>query len=205
MGGDGGAGGMLMCELGNLGITGLCGSTQKCTVLNPATGVVGCNTAGSKPLWQTCSDDSDCVDGSWCDEERKICKPFCKNVDGCAAFDGECVPALQSDGATPIPGNVKTCISMCNPVTGSPCAITLGVTCAFIFNNQFDCAFTDNLVEGQFCLDQAECGAELGCIGNFCSLWCSPVGSANAKCGGSTCGALMPKIFYKGVEHGACP
>lgn len=203
--GGGGSGGMtLECSVANLGITGLCPGNEKCTVIDPATGEVGCALKGPKAIWTTCSDDSDCGDGHWCDLQLNVCKPFCRNAADCAAFGGECLRAPQSgEPVVDIPNNVKTCISMCSPLTALPCPLTMSVTCAFIGNNQFDCAQSGNQAITSGCGTQADCAPTLGCIGGSCEQWCSPIGSGHANCFFS-CTDLSQQIFYMGMPIGSC-
>lgn len=203
-GGEGGGGAPpLPCEAANLGLTGLCPGNQKCTVIDPSTGEVGCATAGSKLIWQLCVDDSDCQDGHFCDLNRNVCKPFCRNGDDCSAFGGECVFAEQADDGPPIPGGVKTCLSMCDPKTGAPCATTQSGTCIFIESSQFDCARSLGNNFQDTCNEQADCAARLACVSGYCDRWCAPVGQAYAGCI-FNCGSLSPEIYFMGVEQGSC-
>ncbi len=198
-----GGGGASACSLEMLGQTGLCADGEKCTVVDTVTGEVGCAVAGTKGSWERCTDDSDCRDGLWCAATRNVCKPFCQNESDCAAFDGECVPTLN-DGGT-IPG-VKTCISMCEPVTASPCAVEAGVTCVFTDTNRFDCAESQGTMRDGDCTDQADCAASLTCIfvqAGMCLPWCTPVGAASTNCA-SGCVSLSPEIFYMGEQYGIC-
>src|SRR5690606_11060937 len=143
-------------------------------------------------------------DGSWCDLQRSVCKPFCRNVADCSEFGGECLRAQQAGPpGVDIPNNVKTCISMCNPLTALPCALTMSVTCAFIFNNQFDCAQSGNQSITAGCSEQADCAPTLGCVDNACEQWCSPIGSGHANCFFS-CTGLSQQIFYMGMPVGSC-
>ncbi len=209
-GGDAGSGGTpLPCEVANLGLTGLCPANQKCTVVNPTTGEVGCGTAGTKARWATCTDDSDCQDGDFCDLNRHVCKPFCRNVADCDAFEGECVPAKQQGASNPpdIPGNVKTCVAMCSPLNGAPCPSGQNVTCAYIGGNRFDCAESENLNIGSECDEQTDCALTLGCVdtlGLSCEQWCSPIGSNHPNCFIINCSSLGTQLFYKGMEIGSC-
>lgn len=207
--GGGGSGGTpLDCEAANLGVEGLCSNGQKCTVLDASTGEVGCALAGSKADWDTCGSDADCGDGSWCDLVRNVCKPFCRNVDDCADTDGECLPAPQSGGMEDIPGGVKTCISMCNPLSASPCQ-TSNVTCMLIGNNQFDCAQSGNVTLANSCTEQADCAAGHACItsivGTQCERYCSPIGSSPSECSVINCESIdTPEITWMGMAIGTC-
>ncbi len=204
--GGGGVGGMPQnCELANLGLTGLCSGNQKCTVTDPAVGTVGCALAGPKATWETCVDDSDCQDGSWCDLEGTVCKPFCRNAGDCSSFNGECLRATQADG-NDIPNNVKTCIAMCSPLTASPCS-PQSVTCAFIGNNRFDCQQSANVTLGSSCATHADCAATLGCIssiGSNCEQFCAPVGQPHPNCLFSCLSFATPAVTYEGVVIGSC-
>jgi hypothetical protein len=208
MGGGGSGGSALMCEVANLGVTGLCGSGQKCTVTDATAGEVGCALAGPKADWETCVDDADCLDGSWCDLQGSVCKPFCQNAAACSASSGECLRAKQA-GSMPedIPNNVKTCISMCSPLTAVPCGMQ-SVTCAFIGNNQFDCVQSANQTIGTSCSEQSDCARTLGCIDSLglqCEQFCSPIGSGHANCSFFSCASIdTPSVTWMGMEIGTC-
>ncbi len=197
---------MPACTKADLGTKGLCGPTMKCTVTNPATGDVGCRLAGSKELWQTCTDDLDCQDGDWCDLNLSVCKPFCQNVNDCAAFGGECRPTLQEAVSMQPPpeiDGVKSCVSMCAPKTGAPCATMQGVTCVFVGSNRFDCGESQGLVTPSACSSHQDCAAGYACVGDECRLWCSPPELFSPDCV-LDCVGLNPAIFFTGDEYGVC-
>ena len=205
VGGAGGAGGAAACATSaDLGTTGLCGADMKCTVTDEATGAVGCTTAGAQPHWEPCRDDGGCADGDFCDLRGRVCKPFCANANDCAAFDGECLPAMREPMAMPaeIPG-AKTCISMCDPKVGSPCALGLGASCIWLGMSDFDCALVQGSSEGDPCSSQYDCAAGLACVGT-CEEWCEPPGGFPGNCSILGCGSVNPQIFYMGVEQGVC-
>jgi len=195
------------CALGDIGA---CGSGSKCTVVDLGSGQVGCGMAGPKQLWQKCGSDGDCADGSWCDLEWLVCKPFCNNVNDCVFgggdFTGECVAAAQADH-TPLPGSAKTCVPNCDPKTAAPCDTNGSVTCIYVGSGNFDCALSQNLAEGTACGPDSDCAPGLACVGpqgnRYCYAWCSPPGYTG-ECGIWACNGLNPKISYEGEEYGVC-
>ena len=206
-GGNGGGGQPpLNCEVANLGLTGLCAAPNKCTVTDAATGAVGCALAGSTDNWETCTDDTDCKDGSWCDLLGGVCKPFCRNGIDCVA--NTCVRAKLTP-TEDIPNNVKTCISMCNPLDATPCGGN-SVTCTFIGSNQFDCAASMNFTRLQTCNVQSDCGATLACITDIfndkaCELYCSPIGQSYPGCSLVNCSSIdQPEVEWMGTPIGTC-
>lgn len=203
--GQGGSGG---CALGDIGA---CGQGSKCTIVDTATGQIGCGMAGPKQPWQKCNGDADCVDGSWCDLELLACKPFCSNAGDCVFnngnFTGECVPAKRGNGS-PIGGSAKHCLSGCDPRSGAPCDTTGSVTCIYVGSGNFDCAVSQNTVEGFACNSDPACAPGLVCVGPpndaYCRRWCSPPELFSSDCSLASCNSLNPQIFYEGAEYGVC-
>lgn len=203
--GQAGSGGSSACSLY---LPGGCEPGRKCTVLDPATGEVGCGFAGLKTIWERCNTDSDCVEGTWCDLVRHTCKPWCQSMTACSFdggnFEGECVIARQT-AQQDIPGGHTHCTSNCEPITAAPCATADSVTCLFVGGGAFDCAASDNHTVGTPCTTSQACAAGLVCVGETnskCGTWCSP--PALFGCGVFDCVPLNPTIHYKGVEYGVC-
>ncbi len=206
----GGEGGATDCELGVLGV---CGGEQKCTV-NPATKAIGCDTAGPFAAWHKCDSDADCKDGTWCDAPFKVCKPLCKGAADCNfQAQGTCIDAVSANGQPIHPGVLKHCVPNCDPKTGAPCDTANSVTC-LLRDTDFDCAKSAGKVAGETCSDSSECKAGSTCItvndSAVCSRWCADPGLLklpHPDCGGfdaPVCYGLTQSIMYKGVEYGAC-
>ncbi len=203
--GTAGSGGTPICSLY---LAGDCGPNEKCTVLDPATGEIGCSFAGPKHTFERCNNDSDCVEGTWCDLALHTCKPWCQSMTDCSfdggTYQGECVVALQQSG-TQIPGSPKHCTANCEPISAAPCVKSDSVTCVFLGSGVFDCARSQNYTEGTAC-DVLDCAAGLACVGpdnsEECLYWCTP--PAILGCGFSNCIPLNPVITYGGVEYGVC-
>jgi hypothetical protein len=204
--GEAGTGGGVSCSLFT---PGDCGAQQKCTIVDVQTGAIGCTVAGTKEIWERCNTDSDCIEGTWCDQVWSVCKPWCQNITDCifegGTFEGECVTALRED-STEIPGNPTHCVPNCEPVSGAPCATTDSVTCIYAGTGVFDCARSQNYNSGHTCTGSENCAAGLLCIGSgvgSCQMWCTP--PAFFGCGlGSDCVPLDPTVMYKGAEYGVC-
>ncbi len=203
--GSGGVGGVGTCTLGDIGA---CGGGQKCTVVEIASGKIGCGTAGPKMIWQKCTSDGDCADGLWCDQLLQTCKPFCTSAGQCM-FDvqGECVAALKPDKQA-IPGNVRHCISNCHPMNGLPCDVNGNVTCVYIGSDGFDCARSEGKLAGSACTGSMNCAPGLVCAGTGndkkCRKWCTPPTVLNFDCIPNECLPLNPKIVYQTYDMGAC-
>ncbi|MBI4705565.1 MAG: hypothetical protein HY744_31105 [Deltaproteobacteria bacterium] len=197
-GGGGGGGGP--CALGQIGA---CGENQKCTVVKPGTGEVGCTLAGQRPAWSVCLDDEECADGTWCDLVLGVCKPVCKSGNDCAA-GAQCYQATTAQ-FKPIK-DLKVCTAHCNPMDAASCNNDWGATNCFYLNATlgFDCGATQNKAAGSPCTLSDECAMGLVCAGGKCWKWCAPTGQ-DSGCGFCCdCCGLDPKIMYNNVEHGIC-
>jgi hypothetical protein len=197
-------GGASGCTLGEIGS---CGAEQKCTV-DPTSGAVICGMAGSRQVWDLCSTDADCADGSWCDVRFEVCKPFCDNVDDCNFGDtqGECVPLTDAQGAV-IAGVGKHCTSGCEPKTAAPC-VTPAVTCV-LDQQRFDCAKSGGTTIWQSCTVGRDCVPGLACgddgSGSLCRPWCTPPGDL-PECPApfNYCAPTDPQVFWQAAEYGFC-
>ena len=201
----GGTGGAPACVIGS----SECGGNMKCSVVDLQTGAAGCTVAGNTNWWHPCSLDSDCISGAFCDLQRKVCKPFCTTSNDCKfnndQFQGVCRELLDQQGSV-VPGAHKLCIPNCDPKTAAPCPTSQFSSCINIGSGRFDCAETQNRIEGSSCTDNAECGAGLTCESSSCRRWCTPVGMASVDCENvGNCQALNPPASYNSVPHGACP
>ncbi len=207
-----GTGGMPpACLLGDLGG---CGVGMKCSVIDLASGEVGCTQAGNRQWWSRCSLDADCVEGAFCDPARQVCKPFCSSSNDCifaaGAFEGECLP-LTTDTGTAVPGGHNLCVPNCNPKTAAPCDSNDYVNCIFTGNGRFDCIISDDEVEGSNCQFSSECGAGMVCAlppgagPGACAKWCTPVDAPSIDCqNNGQCVGFNPAIKYNDTPHGSC-
>ncbi|MCA9623380.1 MAG: hypothetical protein KC731_30375 [Myxococcales bacterium] len=199
-GGDGGQGG---CVLGD---DSSCSPSDKCTVIDTATGETGCGGKGSTPPFAICGSDADCQSGHYCDGITRVCHPFCVNSDTCAGTEALCRSAVTATN-TPIP-NVRVCSADCHPLNLTPCNPSKGqVTCyrnIFDNNNFFDCAASGGDTLNASCMGSRDCAAGLLCAGDppVCRPWCDNVGSG---CGTLLeCFPLQPTAVYHGQEYGVC-
>ena len=200
--GVGGAGGAMGGW--QLGKVGACKAGEKCTITNLATGTVGCGKAGPKTVWHTCTEDVDCVDGTWCDVLYSVCKPICGGAGDCQfAMQGDCVPAL--DGKKAQIGKLKICTPNCDPKTAAPCDAMGHVTC-IIRGTGTDCAKSGDLGSTQPCKEQQDCAPGYVCInGSGCALWCKTPGKFGGEFGSfGYCYSFDPKFFYNMKELGSC-
>jgi hypothetical protein len=200
-----GGGGAGVCSLGEIGA---CGEGQKCTVVDLETGQVGCALAGSRTLWDKCTTDADCADGSWCDLVLFACKPFCANVDSCVfgGMPGECIPLRKGD-STEVPGGAKHCTSGCEPIEPSICLAASGVSCV-ITEHGFDCAKHGGIPAFQACMSDPACMPGLVCgddgVNKLCRPWCTPPGD-NPNCPDfNNCLPTTPQVYWQAAEYGFC-
>jgi hypothetical protein len=198
-GGSGGAG--PICELGT---SSGCLSTQKCSVVDPATGELGCVTAGSRPDWSKCMQNADCGLAAYCEGFTRVCKPICDGADDCVTHaEAQCVQAQQGSG-DPVVG-LTVCTAHCNPIQTPPCdgahgAVTCGYRAAV---GALDCFASGNVGVGDSCTTDADCAPGLACTGE-CREWCQPPGWNNG-CGViEDCEARNPAVYYEGEQYGVC-
>ncbi len=165
-GGNGGAGGTGPCVLG---AWGNCGSGQKCSVTNTTSGATDCVTAGPRLAWQLCGADTQCTEGTWCDENTDICRPLC--FGGGCTNNGTCLAAKI--GSQTIPG-LTVCNSNCEAISLSPCSDAWGtVTCIIETDNRWYCSKSGNKTKSQPCTNTWDCvpGYFCGPTG-YCWKWC---------------------------------
>lgn len=209
--GSGGQGGAPpTCTIDDLGKVGVCGSGQKCTVVQSQPFEVGCALAGNKEAWFSCIADNDCADGTWCDAFTETCKPFCVNSAECQfSIQGECIPATTKQGSEIKQfSNVRVCLPNCNPKTADICGGD-NTTCLFFPGYGFDCVRSGMKKVGIECNAFNDCEPGTLCAGpmgqqTFCVKWCSPVGNSSDCSSNQDCGALTPTAIYNSVEHGVC-
>lgn len=210
--GSGGSGGSQpVCDgIDDLGKLGICGAGQKCTVadLNPVQ--VGCGIAGNKEEWFTCTTDNDCVDGTWCDGQTEICKPFCTGSGDCNfTVQGDCLTATVKQGGNVFQfDSVRVCMPNCNPKTADIC-VGPNTSCFFRPSFGFDCSRSSLIKEGQPCSDPTDCEVGTLCAAPpgeqpVCSKWCTPIGNSPDCSADQDCVVLTPTAEYNKEEHGAC-
>jgi len=158
---------------------------QKCSA-DENTGVIGCYTAGDRQAWSKCFSDADCVNGTFCDGDTKICHPVCES-------SAQCGPGQQcifARGAQLQTLSLKMCTSNCSPLDASPCDDTQKTTCYYdVQNALWDCTETTGLEQGEACTGKKDCNRGLVCVaGGTCEEWCYPI---DDFCGAGLCFAPM--------------
>lgn len=217
-----GTGGEPACTIAHTGKKGTCeylpgkecgcmNAGEKCAVEDLATGESNCIPVSlmAKPKWSACQTDSDCEKGTWCDHLTRVCKPICSTVDDCGAKQ-QCIPVLQGQTATPVPG-LRVCTSHCDPTDPEP-PCNLGLTC--VYNSlvkDFECATSGGVPKGAACETPESCNPNLICVGvdpNYtCQRWCSPAdGGSNSVCTTPrpNCKAFIPNVIQDGISYGVC-
>jgi hypothetical protein len=164
--------------------------------------------SGSTPSFNQCRTDADCAAGAWCNHTTQACQPICLNTANCAAEGGQCEPALQSNGTTPIPG-LNVCAAHCDLVTAMPCGPHLN--CVYQSSLQeFECVLSANGAKQSPCTADADCSATLTCgddgFGTLeCLSWCTPPGSHSAQgCAMGTCSSLASPVQRGTTSYGIC-
>jgi hypothetical protein len=176
-----------------------CPSGQRCTIVAPTTGTVGCVAEAAMPLhpYDACTSDTLCPMGTWCNGRTEVCMPFCTSSADCQGND--CIGADDASGNT-VPGGASVCVANCNPETASPCGN--GATCAYDSSNgAMDCFLSSNYCLGQSCKNVWDCSPGLVCAG-MCVIWCDV---KTMDCPLGTC-TMFSNIdpMYDGDVYGYC-
>jgi hypothetical protein len=149
-----------------------CSGTQKCAVTDEETGHTGCIelAATLRAKYATCTMDTECGAGQWCEHRTHVCKPICHSSADCSG--AKCTPALTTDGFK-IAG-LNVCVVDCDPIAVTPCSS--GATCDWDNATpikSFDCFSTGNKGHLEACMEQPECAPSLTCSLGACSNWCT--------------------------------
>lgn len=189
-----------------------CSSTEKCTILEEATGKSHCLKAGNLGTGQKCVSDAACQEDTWCDHFTGTCVKICSVVGNCVA-GAKCISAPNAAISASIPG-LKICTANCEPIKAPQCGT--GVTCAFDNSaavQGFDCFVSGLKKEGDTCAASTECNKGLICVKgtpNTCQRWCSPVKTVfpatanNCTTARPNCIGFGVPFTRNGVEFGSC-
>ena len=184
-----------------------CGDGMKCTIVDETTGESACDFSGDTQTFYRCTTNADCADGAWCNHTTSACQPICVNDADCAnQGGGQCAPALQTDGVTPIP-SLKVCAAHCDLVTANPCGPDLN--CIYQDKLQeFECSRTKGLLEFTSCNKDSDCAQTLGCNKGQCRAWCTPAtldgATGSDNCTDGICYAFNPPIMRGDTVYGEC-
>lgn len=206
------AGSALRCT--HLGMQAECDTGQKCTIVNPANGTLGCINAGATPEFAACTSNEQCGAAAWCDEPSGVCKPICDDVATCRNTYGLAegtVCSVTKQGGQTVLGGLKVCSAHCNPGNGVPCKQDGGaVNCAFgVELQEWDCMSSGNVDTDGECSHTRDCRPWLACgPDGVCRPWCSSVGdccsSCKIYCFCQPCDNLSSPVSYGGSSIGAC-
>ena len=204
------------------GEVGSCGAGKKCALTNVDTGEFACVNDGTKKVWQSCSRDADCVDGTLCDPKYGACKPRCESASDCEfqatrdqtpfTVKGSCIEAQRPNGSV-ISKKVLHCTSGCEPIGASPCDANANVTCIDRTGEGFDCAKSKNVGEGIACTSEVDCAPGRVCIvitetplSAKCARWCDVPGQDSPSCPSiaSKCVFFEPPLTFQEKPYGTC-
>ena len=189
--------------------TPLCGCNvgENCEVLDYTTGRARCVTEGSVAPYQACGPfTGPCTKGNAC--YRSVCKPYCENDSGCPSPNQRCVPALQDDNLTPVPG-MRICSAGCDPLRPDV-GCGAGLTCAFnqAQGNVSDCFVAGSGVGLNACVGGAGCRPGYQCVRTQqmtldCLKWCR-MNNPNDCQTPELCTPLEGNPMFNNVEYGVC-
>jgi hypothetical protein len=181
-----------------------CASGQTCTVVNSASGAVGCVTAGSGGLGAACLSSGNCEAGLTC--AGGVCRPYCASPGSdCPGTElGECIQAVDRDGgATP---NLRICLVNCDLATPSG-RCGSGMRCTYFETDSVDCRVEGDGTQGDSCAGESDCASGYGCspglLRAVCERYCQVGGTSNCP-SGTTCTPLLTPRRVGGVHFGTC-
>lgn len=197
-----------------LGTQDECEPGQKCTVVDPASGTLGCLPAGAAPDFAVCTSNQQCGVASWCDEPTGVCRPICPDVALCTGTYGLAVGTVcapTQHGGQTVLGGLKLCSAHCHPATGVPCRQDAGpVTCAFDdLLADWDCMSSGGVEVDGDCAETRDCAAGLACgLDAVCRPWCTDVNaccsSCKIYCFCQACNAMAAELSFDGTPYGSC-
>jgi hypothetical protein len=213
--GGGGSGGTVTTtepSCTQLGKQDICGSSGKCTVVDPSQGTLGCMARGNVADFAVCADNSDCGVSSWCDDVTGVCKPICADVDACTGTYGLTAGTVCNAttlGGQPVFGGLKVCSSHCDPMSPSRCSNSAGATnCVLLSTSQdWDCVASGGGGDGADCSADRDCAKGYACANETCSSYCANVYGCCGACyllACQACQGFSSAQFYGVNEIGTC-
>ena len=173
--------------------SGGCPSGQKCTLVQGL--VPGCARPGSGGAGTSCTQDSECMTGTWCDKPLGggRCVAFCADANdtSCAttmAAGSVCIPL--TDGFSQV---AAFCTMVCDPFTATS-ACTEAEDCKLVDNSGHGGCFSLAAMpaaEGEDCTYINDCARGLDCLTAGGSGTCHHVCNSTHMCpSGGTCTAF---------------
>ena len=183
-----------------------CPDGEACYVGSPSPGPV-CAAAGQRGEEGFCAVDAECTSGYGCAFADTLdaghCQRYCDDDADCGGFLALC---NRTASAT---SDIRLCTSDCDPIDTSACAA--GEKCTFGLGEDArwdaNCSPHAGGLVFEPCTFESDCGPGLVCVADdigatTCETLCL---LSDPLCPGlMTCGGLVPRLVFGGVEYGAC-